>query len=80
MLYLQLEVVATDQGLPAESASTALQVAVLRNQFAPTFRRSLYTANVSESVSYSDVIVRVAADDRDALLQANVIHVLVPLV
>ena len=68
----QVQVVVSDGASPPKSDSTELIVSVLPNLFAPAFNRVRYQATVLDIITFSDVILRVSANDDDVILQPGV--------
>ena len=62
----------TDQGIPPRSAIVDVQVNVRRNENGPKFSQDFYSANVSEKITYSDLILVTTATDGDSVHQPDV--------
>ena len=67
-----MTVTARDQGIPAKTATTGIQVTVLRNSHAPVFTEDQYVVTVLENTTYDTVILDLQAIDNDSLTQPNV--------
>ncbi|XP_053703389.1 protocadherin-16-like isoform X2 [Synchiropus splendidus] len=72
-----LEVVATDRGSPALSATVMVEVRVLDvNDHSPLFDRSSYTVDVSEDAAEGTRVLQVSASDADEELNGKVLYFL----
>ncbi|KAM8835014.1 protocadherin-16 [Synchiropus picturatus] len=72
-----LEVVATDRGSPALSATVMVEVRVLDvNDHSPLFDRSSYTVDVSEDAAEGTPVLQVSASDADEELNGKVLYFL----
>ncbi|XP_061596681.1 protocadherin-16-like [Cololabis saira] len=74
-----LEVVASDRGSPALSATVTVQVTVLDvNDNSPAFRKSSYAVDVSEDAAEGSLVVEVSASDADDGVNGKVLYFLSP--
>ncbi|XP_069002409.1 protocadherin-16 [Embiotoca jacksoni] len=72
-----LEVVATDQGSPALSATVTVEVKVLDvNDNSPVFTKSSYSVEVSEDAAEGSLVLEVSATDVDDDLNGKVLYFL----
>ncbi|KAG1680499.1 Protocadherin-like wing polarity protein stan [Nymphon striatum] len=68
-------VIAVDEGIPSQTATTTLQVRVQDvNDHVPTFEQNVYEATVKESVPSGTIVVTVRATDRDAGNNAKIVY------
>ena len=61
----QIEVEASDQGVPPRVASTTVTVTVSQDSNLPTFNQTEYTATLPEDMAVGDLVVQVDAYDLD---------------
>ena len=61
----QLVVVAYDRASPEQTAQTEVQISVRRNENAPEFTRTLYTATVPAHAALGTQVAAVTASDAD---------------
>ncbi|XP_063060967.1 protocadherin-16 [Engraulis encrasicolus] len=72
-----LTVTAVDQGTPAHSTSTIVEVSVLDiNDNSPLFQSSTYTIDVSEDIPESSAVLEVTATDEDEGPNGQVLYYL----
>jgi protocadherin Fat 4 len=62
---LQLRIVAYDSANPKQQATSLVTIAVTRNENAPQFERSLFTATVPESLQLGEFVAQINATDED---------------
>ncbi|ELT87522.1 hypothetical protein CAPTEDRAFT_92665, partial [Capitella teleta] len=71
----ELEIVATDGGIPAKSGTLLVHVRVLdTNDNSPEFEKPVYEVFIDENVPRMTTVVRVKAEDRDHGLNGKVIY------
>ena len=77
--HYPLVVVVSDSGRVPRSASTTVHIAVQDiNDNAPAFERARYSVSVAESVRVNTTLLRLAASDADAGVNADITFSIVP--
>ena len=61
----QFEVLAVDSGRPARTTTADVTVLVTRDEFAPEFISTPYTATITENAAINSTVLTVRATDRD---------------
>ena len=68
----QFEVLAVDSGRPTRTTTADVTVLVTRDEFAPEFISTPYTATITENAAINGTVLTIRATDRDLEVRARV--------
>ena len=68
----QFEVLAVDSGRPTRTTTADVTVLVTRDEFAPEFISTPYTATITENAAINGTVLTIRATDRDLEVGARV--------